>query len=107
MKTTFFILLLLVTYHPVLYAQLSVGMEYAIPVGNFRNNSNPYGNSLVRYRYGIEGKYLYLVNEEVGSAAQGGLTQIGAGYINLFFQSIIPVGSPLRHVPHHPSANKQ
>ncbi|WP_343689276.1 hypothetical protein [Chitinophaga sp.] len=100
MKRTFFLLLLLVTYHPVLYAQLSVGMEYAIPVGNFRNNSNPYGNSLVRYRYGIGGavKYLYNINRTFGLTAQGGLTRYHAiGDKAWSFMAVpIKVGANLR-----------
>jgi hypothetical protein len=76
MKSTFFLVLLLVAFQPILHAQVSVGPEYAIPVGDFRNNSNPYGTPVFKYHYGVGGsvKYLYHINHTFGLTAQGGLT---------------------------------
>lgn len=100
MKRIFSLLLLLVAFPPILHAQVSVGPEYAIPVGDFRNNSNPYGTSLVRYHYGIGGsvKYLYRINHAFGLTAQGGMTRYPATGDKTWSFTAIPVklGANLR-----------
>jgi hypothetical protein len=98
MKSTFSLILLLVAFQPVLYAQFSAGPEFAIPVGDFRHNYYlPYGG----YNYGLGAsvKYLYKINRTFGVSLQTGAIRYHGSTIKGYDFFAIPVklGANIRY----------
>lgn len=90
MKSTFILVLLLVAFQPVLYAQFSAGPEFAVPVGEFRHNYYmPYGG----YNYGVgaSAKYLYRLNRHYGVSLQTGAIRYHASTYKGYNFFAIPV----------------
>lgn len=59
---------------PFQRSEISPGLEYAVPIGDFRERNNTYDATGIRYHYGIGGsvKYLYHVNSRYGLSLQAG-----------------------------------
>ena len=85
MKTTYTLISLLTMLTPILHAQhkafpaseLSIGPEYAIPIGAFRESKPAYDIIDLGYNYGIGGsvKYLLRLNEYYGLSLLTGLVR--------------------------------
>jgi hypothetical protein len=60
--------------HPLQYSEISVGPEYAVPVGGFRSGNATYSAPGGSYKYGLGGsiKYVYHINNTYGLSLQTG-----------------------------------
>ena len=79
MKKAYFLFLLLSMITAVLHAQnqiseISLGPEYAIPTGDFRENNGVFGLTDTKYNYGVGGsiKYLFHIKSIYGLSLQAG-----------------------------------